>query len=74
MTGVQTCALPIYIGSDGSTFYERAALQGYNIVDEELIAFGFPDANQIFNLWISSQTHLDIIMDKIGRASCRERV
>src|SRR3546814_4557822 len=65
VTGVQTCALPIYAVREDGVYVEAG--ENDNLIVQKLGAN--PNAFGIFGF-----SFLDQNADKIGRASCRERV
>src|SRR3546814_2112906 len=73
VTGVQTCALPIFsdLKPERIHSWEAAFIQDlrplFNLYDEDQHA-------DLKLTWYHNTTHDVIERDKIGRASCRERV
>src|SRR3546814_5856534 len=83
LTGVQTCALPIYL--EDLEVGQKASFGSYPVTREEVIEFASKYDMQPFHLSdeAAAKTHFGRIaasgwhtcaMTKIGRASCRERV
>src|SRR5256884_922036 len=74
VTGVQTCALPIYAKVVGGYFEEWSIyFAGYNIAN--LQSNGVADKLTHLNYAFGNATANGCaIADEIGRASCRERV
>src|SRR3546814_5539897 len=67
VTGVQTCALPIFLGHDEVADFIREEVD--NLVMAEELGFD--------SVWITEHHFTDYSMSndpEIGRASCRERV
>ena len=73
MTGVQTCALPIFMsGADSEKYYEEYAPSFFDlIIIDECHRGGANDESSWRGIldYFSEAVHLEI-----GRASCRERV
>src|SRR3546814_2670081 len=80
VTGVQTCALPIFVGDDLAALIVRAATdpQLHELLAADLAPFLLaaqsllPDADEADLRRYAGDGKWDAV--KIGRASCRERV
>src|SRR5207237_5919595 len=68
VTGVQTCALPIFPRAASMVIYDPAAGRGY-ITDSLANTVNF---NNVDRLNVTGTDFADILRE-IGRASCRER-
>src|SRR5690606_39643117 len=79
VTGVQTCALPIYI--DNKIFHPIYLLSGeepyyIDLLSDYIAEHALSEEEQSFNQTIvyGKDSEVQSIIQKIGRASCRERV
>src|SRR2546421_5125163 len=71
VTGVQTCALPIYLGLHGNRARCSGAQDRGEAVKISRLLSGFAAAALISSVLFAGKIHAE---SEIGRASCRERV
>src|SRR5690554_7565936 len=76
VTGVQTCALPIFSGAERLVVHEFD-VEGYgglHAFDNKLLKRAFHSCDDLFARLAAHDELCDHRVVEIGRASCRERV